>query len=67
MSAGVRSCDFINGGHEIACAAIRRQVKQEFAERWKQATWRERWRLRAEINREVERRIVREAPLDALY
>ena len=41
MSASARNCDFIDGGHDIACAAIRQQVKQEFAERWKQSTWRE--------------------------
>jgi hypothetical protein len=67
MSANLRNCDFVSDGHEIACAAIRRQVRQEFAERWKQATWRERWKLRAEIVAEVRRRIAREAPPDALY
>ncbi|MGD9633420.1 MAG: hypothetical protein AB7G28_17200 [Pirellulales bacterium] len=67
MGAILKQCDFVQDGHGIACAAIRRQVKQEYAERWKLANWRERLRLRAEIKVEVRRRIARLAPPDALY
>lgn len=67
MGAALRSCDFVPDGHEIACAAIRAEVKREYAERWNQATWWERWRLWAEINVEVQRRVKRTAPPDALY
>lgn len=67
MGAALRSCDFISGGHEIACAAIRAEVKREYADRWNKATWWKRWRLWAEINAEVRRRVKRTAPPDALY
>jgi hypothetical protein len=67
MGATLHRCDFINGGHEIACAAIRAEVKGEYADRWSKAKWRERWRLWAEINAEVRRRAARLAPQDAFY
>ena len=67
MSASARNHDFVCDGHEIACAAIRDQVRQEYAERWKLAPWWERWRLWAEINAEARRRAARLAPPDALY
>jgi hypothetical protein len=67
MSASARNHDFVCDGHEIACAAIRAEVKREFAGRWMNATWWERWRLWAEINAEARRRAAQWAPPDALY
>jgi hypothetical protein len=67
MSAIARNHSFVSDGHEIACAAIRAEVKREFAERWKNATWWKRWHLWAEINAEMRRRAARLAPPGALY
>ena len=58
---------FVANGHELAVAAIRKAVIEEYAHRLEAATFFERLRLLREVEQEVAQRAAEEAPRWALY
>lgn len=58
---------FVANGHELAVAAIRKAVIEEYAYRLEAVTFFERLRLLRKIEQEVARRAAEEAPRWALY